>query len=423
MTILQKKGFFMSKINIIRCLLGLLILLNLVLIFGFSSESRETSGQTSLKVTQSVAQSVVKDFDELPAKEQKTVIDTLHPDVRTLAHMAEFGSLGALSMLLLLTFSVSPWRCYLTSLPWVLTVASIDELYQLLADAGRAGELKDVLYDTFGALVCCSILLVLVLIWKWYVAKKRRAPMKITRYQIACEKIEKPMQIALACDLHDNPYQKVVDALKQEAPDLILIPGDLTDDEHINDGAQDPLAFLRACTEIAPTYYSPGNHEVKCYHRGNHFKHPTPIPIPKAYRDAVTETGAVFLNNELTSQNGITFCALGSGLNGKINEPNAEAMARFRQLPESDLKILLCHHPEYIPKLADLGMDLTVCGHAHGGQWRIFGRGVYAPGQGLFPKYTSGVHNQNFVISRGLGDHTSIPRFFNDNELVIITLG
>jgi predicted MPP superfamily phosphohydrolase len=67
-------------------------------------------------------------------------------------------------------------------------------------------------------------------------------------------------------------------------------------------------------------------------------------------------------------------------------------------------------------------MDLIVCGHAHGGQWRLFGRGVYAPGQGLFPKYTSGVLDGVCVISRGLGNHTRVPRIFNPPELVLISL-
>ena len=63
-----------------------------------------------------------------------------------------------------------------------------------------------------------------------------------------------------------------------------------------------------------------------------------------------------------------------------------------------------------------------VSGHAHGGQWRIFGRGVFAPGQGLFPKYTSGIHDGRLVISRGLKKSGTIPRIFNSPELVIIDI-
>ena len=71
--------------------------------------------------------------------------------------------------------------------------------------------------------------------------------------------------------------------------------------------------------------------------------------------------------------------------------------------------------------LRDYPIDLFVAGHAHGGQWRLFGRGVFAPDQGLFPKYTSGVHEGRLVISRGLSNTvTPIPRLFNSRELVVV---
>jgi predicted MPP superfamily phosphohydrolase len=60
-------------------------------------------------------------------------------------------------------------------------------------------------------------------------------------------------------------------------------------------------------------------------------------------------------------------------------------------------------------------------GHAHGGQWRIFGRGVFAPHQGLFPKYTSGLHDEKLLISRGASNNVPlIPRFFNPREVLDI---
>ena len=95
----------MSKKNIIRCILGVLILLNLWMIFSFSNESAVASGETSKKVTETVAQTVVKDFDKKPPVEQNKIVTAMHPSVRTVAHMAEFGLLGVLIMLFLLTFS------------------------------------------------------------------------------------------------------------------------------------------------------------------------------------------------------------------------------------------------------------------------------------------------------------------------------
>ena len=110
------------------------------------------------------------------------------------------------------------------------------------------------------------------------------------------------------------------------------------------------------------------------------------------------------------------------GINGDQNEPNAEVLRHFAAL--GGVKLLLCHHPEYfMPYIRRTDIALTVCGHAHGGQWRFFGRGVYAPGQGLLPRYTAGVIENRCVISRGLGNHTRIPRICNRPELVIIQYG
>lgn len=55
-------------------------------------------------------------------------------------------------------------------------------------------------------------------------------------------------------------------------------------------------------------------------------------------------------------------------------------------------KILLSQHSEYYePFLKDKDIELIIYSHAHDGQVRIGNQGLYSPGQGLFPKYTSGI--------------------------------
>ena len=50
---------------------------------------------------------------------------------------------------------------------------------------------------------------------------------------------------------------------------------------------------------------------------------------------------------------------------------------------EPGVKVLLCHRPEdYMHRLRGAKVDLVLAGHAHGGQIRIGGQGLYAPGQG-----------------------------------------
>jgi predicted MPP superfamily phosphohydrolase len=284
---------------------------------------------------------------------------------------------------------------------------------------GRKSDWKDVGFDTLGAVIGAGFALLFYLLII-HVRRKRNI-LKTTRYFLKTDRKDFRLRIAVASDLHGTGHEKVLRILERERPDLILIPGDLMDDRDLLDPRSRGYEFLRACAAIAPTFYSVGNHEIACYHKGNPWRHPTPIPLTPEIKARIAKTGAVLLDNESVSVGKLTVCGLTSGINGKRNEPNREVLERFSK--EGGYRILLCHHPEYfMPYVRKTDIELTLCGHAHGGQWRWFGKGTYAPGQGIFPKYTSGVLENRCVISRGLGNHTMIPRIFNKPELVVIDL-
>ena len=84
--------------------------------------------------------------------------------------------------------------------------------------------------------------------------------------------------------------------------------------------------------------------------------------------------------------------------------------------------LLMSHRPwrmEYYEPF-----DLTVCGHAHGGQIRLFGQGLWAPNQGFLPEYTSGFYDigeSRMFVSRGLAKN-ALPRLFNRPELAIVEI-
>ncbi len=243
--------------------------------------------------------------------------------------------------------------------------------------------------------------------------------MQLTHYHLELPALPRPLTLAVAADLHGQNGEEALRLLEEQKPDMILIPGDLMEDTELQDAGASGFAFLRACAGLAPTYYSLGNHEIACYHKGNPFRHPIPVFPDDAARARIRATGAVFLDNASVRVGDITVCGLTSGINGHENKPDEQALAAFAAAP--GVRILLCHHPEYyIPYVKGTGIELTVSGHAHGGHWRFLGRGVYAPGQGLFPKYTSGMPEPGWVISRGMGDHTGIPRLFNPRELLIL---
>ena len=88
--------------------------------------------------------------------------------------------------------------------------------------------------------------------------------------------------------------------------------------------------------------------------------------------------------------------------------------------------MVLSHRPELLSSYAKGGVDLVFSGHAHGGQFilPLIG-GLYAPGQGFFPKYTQGIITQdrtNLVISRGVGNSAFPFRLNNRPEVVLVTL-
>jgi hypothetical protein len=100
----------------------------------------------------------------------------------------------------------------------------------------------------------------------------------------------------------------------------------------------------------------------------------------------------------------------------------------FEVTPQNDdYKILLAHEPQFVYTYARADVDLVLCGHAHGGQWRLpfTDVGFYSPGQGLFPKLTSGLKTfggTSMIISRGLGNSECPLRLFNRPEVVVVEI-
>ncbi len=261
--------------------------------------------------------------------------------------------------------------------------------------------------------------------------------MKTTKHSIITEKKGINIKLAVVSDLHARPYKKVLESVKRINPDIILLPGDIVEiaAEYMDKRNQNGLEFLREAVCIAPTYYCYGNHEIFFSHAKGDNSH-TPDPkLGQIYLDKIKSYGVHVINDSyerIISNNGsdqaydlfVGGLVCGRDMDPALNqkEPDLNYLSRYNA--ESGYKILLCHYPHYYERyLKNTDFDLIFSGHAHGGQWQIFGRGVYAPHQGLFPKYTHGIHDGRHIISRGAANNVApIPRFFNPCEVLEIDI-
>ncbi len=249
--------------------------------------------------------------------------------------------------------------------------------------------------------------------------------MKLTEYSIRSEKIKKGIRFAIISDLHDNDPKRIIPLLHEARPDYILAAGDIF--EHVDASGlranERAYELLSAAAQIAPTFYAMGNHEIGGTHswmfKLKIVKRPEAIEWTDEGFGRLLACGIHFLDDNYVEFDGIRFGGLSSGF---LNADAAPRLDWLSDFCDSDApKVLICHHPEYYKKyLSELDIDLTVSGHAHGGQWRFFGRGVFAPGQGFFPKYTAGIYDGRVAVSRGMKKSGLIPRLFNPTEVVVI---
>lgn len=232
----------------------------------------------------------------------------------------------------------------------------------------------------------------------------------VPRYEIVTDKVSEDMRIVLLTDLHSSSYgtnqQVLMDAVDRQDPDVILMAGDIMEEirPHINS-----IKLLQHLTEKYPCYYTTGNHEEWSGEVGE-IKH------------LIDLCGVEILEGEYVDFGEIRICGVDNSLFGEqyTNCVNAAQEGRFT--------VFMSHRPDHVDMYSGQGFDVVVCGHAHGGQVIIPGiiNGLYAPNQGLFPKYAGGRYTLDdgtteMIVSRGLCKNY-IPRVFNQPEVVVIDI-
>ena len=98
------------------------------------------------------------------------------------------------------------------------------------------------------------------------------------------------------------------------------------------------------------------------------------------------------------------------------------------QQSDETFTILLYHSPDLMPEAVDLGIDLYLCGHTHGGQLRLPLFGALMTSSDFWKRYEMGRYEEEgttLYVSRGLGmEGLGAPRarFLAPPEIILWTL-
>ena len=216
------------------------------------------------------------------------------------------------------------------------------------------------------------------------------------------------LRIVQISDLHVGPtirkkyVEKIVKKVNALEPDIIALTGDIGDgpvEKYRDDVA--PLAQLKSKLGV---FYVPGNHEF--YWNGN-------------------EWMAVFNNLKaiILLNRGKKISHLGENIFiGGVSDPagpiKPDPESIIQTAKGTSLKILLSHRPGIAIEAAELGYDLQLSGHTHGGQffpWTIAVR--------LFHRHFVGLHKVKSMwlnVNTGTGNWGPFLRLGTNSEITII---
>lgn len=250
--------------------------------------------------------------------------------------------------------------------------------------------------------------------------------MTTTTYTVSSEKVPYSFDnyvIAFLSDFHNAYYyDQVIDQVREMNPDVIVFGGDMISiGEEGYDNTKNLVAGIK---DIAPIYYISGNHE-KYRLKWN-----------KIESVEFEKMGINMVDNKsfyLTKGRDKIHVY---GIQDPMVDDDKFDTARWMDVPlqrgkntldKNNFNLLLMHRANYIDYVEDMGYDLALSGHMHGGMIRLpFVGGVVSPGDGtLFPEYTEGRYKKKdtvMIVSRGMDYQKNKMRILNPPEVLKIVL-
>jgi predicted MPP superfamily phosphohydrolase len=197
--------------------------------------------------------------------------------------------------------------------------------------------------------------------------------------------------------------KRVVAAIAAEAPEMVLIGGDIFDGVKCH-----PLSLIRPFGDLHPPqgmYFATGNHE---------YIEDTDILLKE-----IKEVGIRILDNQAVDVKGISVAGV-DWKNSYKKEEFEKVMADMR-IDRTKPSILMRHEPSHLDVAERAGVSLTLCGHTHAGQ--IFPLGFIT--RRIYQGFDYGLkpfRDMMVYTSSGVGTWGPPLRLGTKSEIVVITI-
>lgn len=204
------------------------------------------------------------------------------------------------------------------------------------------------------------------------------------------------LRIAQITDIHLSPYVNIrlvhqaVGMANEWKPSLAFLTGDFV--SFANDPLEECLDALAALRAEAGVFGCLGNHEIVAYAEA------------AATRGAARRGMRILRNKGTELRFGNTFLNL---VGVDYQRKGSDYLRRVAGLARADrFNVLLSHNPDVFPRAVQLGYDVTVSGHTHGGQVTVEYLNQYVNVAKFYTPYVDGPYELNgkaLYVSRGLG--------------------
>ncbi len=225
---------------------------------------------------------------------------------------------------------------------------------------------------------------------------------------ISSSKIDKPMRIVAISDLHlgytisKKELRKWVKMINKEKPDIVLIAGDLLDNQLrpvLAHSLHEELLKIEATSGV---FACTGNHEY--------------ISGIKGSIDFFKKAGITLLRDSSVIANGVTIIG-----REDYSYKNRKELSQITQdINKKSFSILLDHQPNKLNNAVDEGIDLQISGHTHYGQvfpGTLVTKKLFELPHGYIQK-----EDTHIYVSSGLGIWGGKFRIGTQSEYVVIDL-